>query len=502
MPIIPSAFACLLLAVGTSAPDPQVPPAPPPQAPATGGDDVPAAPTREPATIDRPGEPPAMEESERRERARRDALEQLRRECLPEPITEEDLRAFADEVGASEESKALLPRIADNYRRAWADLDARTASEIRGRLEASYRFDERSERVVSVPTPELLELLAARSRLVDAIVEADAAVFRELEAIGDPLRRTLLADIRHERLQRVFRRREVLPGATLDLIDLLADLEIDASARMGMLETIERYRRDHQRLVEARFREGLAIDAEEATLRVNLLPAWELIAAPAERAEVEAQLRDLARRGAELDAPLRALLRETLVAWRRMLPDEEGRRLQEAYQRRTYPELFRDEVRLAALVERVSKAAAFDEAKLAAVGLSLDRCSRELQRPGLLLMELADSLVAVEALPDPADRAEAAMLLESRVLEIQERRRDRIDAAVREVATLVPGERVEATAAIAEFGSTDESLRRAASFRRAMLGRSIAALRELARNPRPIEEPEQSPEGDEDPAAP
>lgn len=479
MPIIPSAVACLVLASAAA------PPAPP------------GSPAEEAPRIDHPGEPPAMEESERRERARRDALEQLRRECLPEPIAEEDLRAFAEEVGASEESKALLPRIAENYRRAWADLDRRIASEIRGRLEASYRFDERTERIAAVPTPELLELLAARSRLVDAVIEADAAVFRELEAIGDPLRRTLLADIRHERLQRVLRRREVLPGATLDLIDLLADLEIDASARMGMLEAIERYRRDHQRLIEARFREGLAIDAEEAALRTNLLPAWELLAAPAERAEIEAERRDLARRAAELDVPLRGLLRDALVAWRRILPDEEGRRLQEAYQRRTYPELFRDEVRLAALVERVSEAAAFDEAKIAAVGLSIDRASRELQRPGLLLMELADSLVAVEALPDPADRAEAEMLLESRILEVLDRRRDRIDAAVREVATLVPGERVEATAAIAEFTETDASLRRAAGFRRAALGRSIAALRELARNPRPSEEPREQEEREE-----
>ena len=94
------------------------------------------------------------------------------------------------------------------------------------------------------------------------------------------------------------------------------------------------------------------------------------------------------------------------------------------------------------------------------------------------------------------------MLLESRILEVLDRRRDRIDAAVREVATLVPGERVEATAAIAEFTETDASLRRAAGFRRAALGRSIAALRELARNPRASEEPQQRDEREQRDAEP
>lgn len=433
--------------------------------------------------IDPPAEapaPPAMKEADRRATLRREALERLRLESLPEAATEREIASWAAETGFSPEGLALLPAIDANYRRAAQQCDEAFGRAIRERLEAAYRFDEARERVEPVATPELVELLEARIRLVDAAQSADAALFREFDALADPARRRTLEDIRHERAQRLFMRPERLPGSTLDLVDLFAKESIDASAHLGVAELLDRYRRDHARRLERRHRDGLAIELERAQALVELGPAWELVAAPEEAAEIRERLQELDRRAIELEGPLRALNRETITALRRMLPDDEGRRLQRAYQSLTYPEHFRDEDRFVALLASPALAAALVGDRADAAMLSFDRAAREILRPALLLMELADGLAAVEALPDPYTRTEAAMLLEIRMLELAQQRRSRLSLAAREILNTLPGEAASAVALVREHLAADESMRRASEFRRAQLSEQVGRVRERA----------------------
>ena len=422
----------------------------------------------------------AVKEADRRAEARRVAFERLRIEALPAPVSEAEVAAWAAETGFSADGLALLPAILDNYRRAVQRADEDAGRSIRERLEAAYRFDERRERIEAVPTPELVELLEQRLVIAEAIQTADTALFREFDALADPQRRRTLADIRHERVQGLFRRPERLPGSTLDLVDLFAKESIDSSEFVGVPELLDRYRRDHARLIERRYREGLAIEVARAAALVELGPAWELAESPEDAAAIREELQDLDRRAIELEGSLRALNRETITALRRMMPDDEGRRLQRTYQSLTYPEHFRDEDRFVALLALPSVAAALSGDRADAAMLSFDRAAREIQRPALLLMELADGLAAVETLPDPYTRTEASMLLEIRMLELVQQRRDRLSIAVREILNTMPGEATSALAALREHLAADESMRRASEFRRGQLAEQVVRIRERA----------------------
>ena len=247
-----------------------------------------------------------------------------------------------------------------------------------------------------------------------------------------------------------------------------------------MPELLDRYRRDHARLIERRYREGLAIEVARAAALVELGPAWELAESPEDAAAIREELQDLDRRAIELEGSLRALNRETITALRRMMPDDEGRRLQRTYQSLTYPEHFRDEDRFVALLALPSVAAALSGDRADAAMLSFDRAAREIQRPALLLMELADGLAAVETLPDPYTRTEASMLLEIRMLELVQQRRDRLSIAVREIMNTMPGEATSALAALREHLAADESMRRASEFRRGQLAEQVVRIRERA----------------------
>lgn len=432
----------------------------------------------------------AVKEADRRAEVRREALERLRGEALPSPASEAEIAAWAAETGFSAEGLALMPAILDQYRRAIQRADESAGRPIRERIEAAYRFDEGRERIVAIPTPELVELLEQRLVLAEAMQAADAALFREFEALSDPALRRTLEDIRHERIQGLFRRPERLPGSTLDLVDLFAKESIDSSEFVGVPELLDRYRRDHAQLIERRYREGLAIELEQARLLVDLGPSWELAEAPEDAAAIRDELQDLDRRSIELEGPLRALNRQTITALRRMMPDDEGRRLQRTYQSLTYPEHFRDEDRFVAMLAMPSVAAALSGDRADAAMLSLDRAAREIQRPALLLMELADGLAAVETLPDPYTRAEASMLLETRMLELVQQRRDRLSIAVREVLNTMPGDATTAVAALREHLSADESMRRASEFRRGQLAEQVVRIRERAMQ---IEDAEEAP---------
>jgi len=452
-----------------------------------------------PSDEEAPGSPPpALTDAERRDRLREDAFARLRETMLPTAVDGAVLETWAREVGFSDEAIGLLPAIEANYREAWRQADLAGGSGIRTRLEAAYRFDDRLERIEPVPTPELLELLAAREMLVDRIATAEDALFREYEALADPRRRAALADIRHERRQRVLRRPERLPGATVDLVDLLAEESIDVSETPGGEGVVDRYRRRHAEALEARFREGLAIDREHAELLVEIGPAWELLETPEDAAAIAEDLRDLERRRLELDVPLRGLNREALLELRPALPEADGRRLQRRYQSLTYPELFRDEGRFETLLADPAFDAVLDDARRGAVEIVRDETSRDLQRSSLLSMELADALVPVETLPDPLARAEAQMLIGLRLLEVGEQRRSRLDAAARELRNLLPADAVDAAASIEVFLAEHESLRRAAAFRRERLAEAAAALRALALTP---PEPEARPESSADEAS-
>jgi hypothetical protein len=423
----------------------------------------------------------AVKEADRRAAMRREAFERLRSEALPEPVSEVEIAAWAAETGFSAEGLALLPAIEANYRRAIERADADAGRGIRERFDAAYRFDERRERIEAVPTPELVELLERRLAYAEAMQTADAALFREFDTLAAPQLRRTLDDIRHERQQTIFRRPERLPGSTLDLVDLFAKESIDSSAFMGVPEALDRYRRDHGRLLEQRHRESLAIDLERAVELVELGPQWELAESPEDVAAIRGRLQDLDLRMIELEGPLRALNRETIMSLRRMLPDDEGRRLQRIYQSLTYPEHFRDEDRFVAMLAMPSVAIALSGDRADAAMLSLDRAAREIQRPALLLMELADGLAAVETLPDPYTRAEATMLLEIRMLELVQQRRDRLSAAVREILNTLPGDATGAVSALREHLAADESMRRASDFRRGQLAEQVTAIRDRVR---------------------
>ncbi len=419
----------------------------------------------------------AVKEADRRVELRNEAFRRLRREAMPEPATPEELASWAAETGFSGEGLALLPAIEANYRRAWSRVGENSGAEILSRIESSYRFDERLERIVVVPTPELVDLLVARLRFASEVETVEAALFREYETLADPSARRLLEDIRHERAQRVNLRAERLPGSTLDLVDLFARESIDASAHLGVPEALDRYRRDHASLLRTRHREGLALELDRATRLVELGPAWELVLPEEEVVEMREALQNAERRSIELDAPLRVLNRETITALRRMLPDEEGQRLQRAYQSLTYPEHFRDEDRFVSLLATPPVSAALLGDRADAAMLSLDRATREVQRPALLLMELADSLAVVETLPDPLTRAEASMLLESRILELGQARRDRFAIAAEEVLNTLPADAPSAVEAVRAHLQADQSLRRATVFRRAQLADQVERLR-------------------------
>lgn len=415
------------------------------------------------------------------ERRREAAFEQLRRECLPEPLSAEQIREWAGRLAFDEEGRSLLDAIVANYRNATERTDREAGDAVRQRIDAAFRFDDDARRIEAIHTPEHLQLLAERDRLFERLERADAALFREFEALAAEDRRGELAAIRFERARRLYEREDRLPGASLDLAALLVPLEIDPLAHAGVAETLDRYRREQAAALQDRHQRGRELERERGELLLALGPAWRLVLAEPDRLEAESQLQSLAIAEAELDRPLRSLHRETLLLLRRQLPAEDGRRLQEAYQQATYPELFRDDRRVAEILGEGELAAAVGEAIRPSAEAAIDDALRDVQRSAFLLMELADALSSVTTLPDPTSRAEAAMLLEIRTLELQQARRERLGAALRAVRAMLPpgeagGDRVLATAL-----ASHESLRRAWEYRLAVLDDRVRELRDLPR---------------------
>jgi hypothetical protein len=414
------------------------------------------------------------------EQQREESLEQLRRESLPPPMEAGSLRSWAERLGFDAEGLELLDAIVQRYERESARIEAEAAAGVRQRLEASYRFDDSARRFEPVATPEYLGLIAARETLFAQFERIDAALFREFEALAAPERRALLGRMRSERAQEVYRRSDRLPGASLDLAALVESLEIDPAEHAGAVASIDRYRQAQSEALRDRHRAGRAFDREHAELLLELGPGWEVILDEAAREAAAEQLRQIELAFLDLDRPLRSLHRETLMRLRQQLPAEPGRRLQEAYQQRTYPELFRDDRRLSETLASPALAEVLDEAARRSVEESLDRALREVQRGSFLMMELADALGSVEALPTPAARLEAAMLLEVRMLELQQSRRDRLGRVLRETRALLPPGSEAAGRALSEALAVDESLGRATAYRRTTLVERAQLLRALA----------------------
>jgi hypothetical protein len=421
-----------------------------------------------------PPEPSPMQQ-------RRDAaFEQRRKECLPEPIPESTIREWASRLGFDAEGLALLDAIVANHRDAVERADRDAAAAVRRRFDAAFRYDDAARRLEAIHTPEHLQLLDDRDRLFDRLERADAALFREFEALAAPERRGEIVSMRFERAREVHLREDRLPGASLDLVRLAAEIPLATAEHPGAAEALDRYRREQAAALQARSAGARGLERERAELLLALGPAWRLVLDEAEREEAESRLLALDIAEAELDRPLRQLHRDTLLLLRRQLPAESGRRLQEAYQQATYPELFRDDRRVSEILAEGGLASAIGEESRRAAEASIDGGLREVQRSAFLLMDLADALASVETLPDPVARAEAAMLLEIRTLEIQQARRDRLGAALRSVRSVLQPAESAADEAVAEALASHESLRRAWQYRLAVLTDRVRELRQAA----------------------
>lgn len=422
--------------------------------------------------------PSAVADAERRDREG-----ELRRRFLPEPMAPDRLGRLPAELDLDEEARALYPRVVERYEAAWRELQGEDARQIAVRLPAAFRFDHASGDFDEVHTPEYLDLLRLRDRLMARIETVEETFVREVVALAGPEGAAAARAFRLARTRELHARPARLPAAAIDLVDLLSRAGIPGTELEPLDLALGQYA---ERLIEAtrvRHRTLADLDREEAEYRVALGPEWRAARDAEEILSIERDLAQLAVAAVLADMPIRDLNQRSIEQFRRALVPESGRRAIDAYQRLVHPALFEDERAFQALLEEfVALPSGTPEQATAAVDIARSLEDR-LRGPGQQAVELADAVITASQLP-PTDATAARILLEAKIEGVLARRRGAVRDGVRQLQVILSGEQATFARRLEDALATLAAQDRAGAFLQASLeerARELAVIEAIAR---------------------
>lgn len=416
------------------------PPAAPPAAPQTPTADpnpkpAEAAKDKAPATSAAAEKP--VVPSPDPERVRAEKEEDLRRRFVPEELTADQLATMAAAFGVPEASMPAFAQVCERYRQL-NEAARRTDSQIVLRLlPAAYRYDPHESEFVPVHTPVLLDVFNRRDAMRSRIDEAETYLDRELRNLGDPTHRAQARLARAARAETLFAHPSKLPGARVNLLELLPKAGLGESDMATLDVSLDRYAEEYLRALAGRDRALRSLEQSRAEALVGLGPEWRAGRTIDEARGVERELARYDVNEVRSDVELRDLNASTIERIRRTLPPQQARRVLVAWQSAVHPELF-EEDRLSRIV--MERFLGIAELASDVQGLAIDRflqLEEQLWPLGQQAVEIADNILVADRLP-PTDAAQVRIALEQQIHKIQVKRRKVVRDALGEMAAWVP----------------------------------------------------------------
>lgn len=370
-------------------------------------------------------------------RARRDeAIRELRRQLLPEPLRPEEFDHWGVVVELDPERFELLREMHAAYG-ARVEQSADAAALRDAMVSVAYDWDPVGLRFRPSFTPVQLDALDARDAMIELLAPADEMLAQSFLQLVRPA-------ALHDAKQAIFRRHfglhavpTIRRSAGVDLVTILDAARLTADERALVARTVEDYMLKMTAATRWRFQEATRLEREQVALLVELGPLWESTIDPAERAAVDDDLADLRAALLRTELPVSGLNRETLLRLVRELPAPAAGRVEAAFWERVRPELFDDERELSELFRDAvdSPAPLADEERLGRT-LLLAATRLRLLPQGIAAADLADEIAAIIALGPPSDdtrRAAARIDLELRRLDVMRQRRVICSEAARSI---------------------------------------------------------------------
>ncbi|MBL9120015.1 MAG: hypothetical protein JNL80_08890 [Phycisphaerae bacterium] len=376
------------------------------------------------------------------EKTRTEKEADLRQRFLPEPLNASELAALDEELGMTPESQLAFVDVCARYTLLSQEARGDASRELLRLLPAAFRYDPHETEFEPIYTPELLDLHRQYERVGESIARAEDYLARELRNLADPARRSQLRLVLSARAEALYARPARLPGARVNLLDLLPKAGLSASDLAGLDVALDRYAQEYIAALIQRHATLRDIETRKAQALVGLGPEWRAGRTIAEAIGVERELAAFEVAEVRSDIGLRDLNSATLERMRKTLSPNQSRRVLLAWQSIVHPELF-EEDRLARIVmERfISMPEVTPESRSTAIDRFL-QLEDQLWPLGQQAVELADNVVVAERLP-PTDAAQVRIALDEQIHKIQIRRRKVVREAVHQMQTNLPAEQAE-----------------------------------------------------------
>lgn len=476
-----------LVALAQDAPKPPTQPSPQP----------PAQPA-EPAPSPPPAAPDAPSPRAAANAARRSAEESLLADLLPAALDTAGIADLAAKLGAAPDARETVRELSERYAQRLQPHLAKAGLAVRSRLGSAFAMG-RGGTLQPSPGPELVALMEASIEWRRQLAAADDELLRNLlivrtdKATHSP---TLLAFLR------TVARDDAPctdPVAAVRIPALLDAAQLEPADRRRVEDGLDRWWQRTAAAIAARRAEDERVALERARLLTSWGPAWELTAAPDERAARTAQLAALDARSRSAEDALRVVVRDSGVQLLRMLPPDASVRVRDQIEALAWPELFAQEDLLAQAAAQASKGADPDLGSAMSLLIEdlarrLEPTRRDLSRRAARSEEL-DAVLAEADLGAPPQAAFAALAARLELMDASDRRRKLVRDTAVQLRAMARASGAPGAALLEERVAAIEAEQRSAAWMREGILDRIAELEQGGRSrvqddgPVPPEEP-------------
>jgi hypothetical protein len=421
---------------------------------------------------------PSAIESVDPERVRKEKELELRRRFLPEALSAEELDELAKRLGFAGEAKEMFLVASGRYIEASSKAREERGRELLRLLPAAFRFSSSEASFQPVHTPELISTLRLGEAIGDDVIAAEEAFARELGQLADAAHRSAWRRIRAARAETLFAAPVRLPGARVNLLELLPKAGLAEGELASLDLVLDRYADRYVDMLRSRHRALRSNDLERSEALVALGPEWRAGRTIPEALDVERELAEFDVLEVRSDSGLRDLNGETIERIRKTLPPPAARRVLAAWQAIVHPEIFEEERLFRGLMEEFLAIPSIEpEARNAAID-RLVALEDQLWPVGQQAIELADSMVVADRLP-PTDAAQVRIALEGQMHKLLTKRRKLVRDAIGLLTPAIPIELTAAQERLKDTLATLAAQDRASAFIMAELARRDEELRTL-----------------------
>lgn len=380
---------------------------------------------------------------ERNDDARRETRErELREQFLPTATAAEEYRALAIALGLSEHDCGILDEQIAFATLLRAELEKKLGRSIGALLPASYQYDARSNAFDPRYTPELVMLHKQRDALLTAITALEEPILKVLRSGSEPDRRAPLEDFLLARATMRTPTATRIPGASIDLRELIAAIVPKIEPATPLFAMTRRYSVELATALDTRLLALRVIQAERAALLVSLGPEWQLTKSVEETAALEKELDLLDVREAESEFTLRDLNARWVELLRKSFAQELGLRLPRLWIERTHPEIDEEERMLRKLVDVFTSSPLVSPKDASAMTDVLLSAIERLAPLTRAAANSADKALALAMASDPL-LVEQRLHFQADTLAVQSKRRAVVREKVRTLDRILSSEALE-----------------------------------------------------------